>query len=248
MFAIYKKELRSYFTGPVGYVFAGVYLALSALICCFTTLKSLSYDTRSFFSLMIMVMAVLVPLLTMRVFAEEKKQKTEQMLLTAPISLFGMVLGKFLAAFTVFASCAIVSCINLFPLYAIATEERAASDLPETIVGPVTGEIAGRLIGILLLGAAFIAIGIFISSLTENQLSAAVLSIVVIGSLLALALLTNYIPNYAIRAVIDWICLLSRYANFDYGLFDFSALLYYVSICGIFLFATVRVYDKRRWG
>lgn len=248
MLAIYKKELRSYFTGPVGYIFAGIYLAISALICCFTTLKGLTYDTRNFFFYMVFALAILIPLLTMRIFSEEKKQKTEQLLLTAPVSLFGMVLGKFLAAFTVFLSCALVSCINFFPLYSIAIEERAASDLPDTIVGPVTGEILGRLLGIILIGAAFIALGVFVSSLTESQLAAAVITITLIVANLALGLLSSYIPIYAVRVAIDWICLFTRFSNFSYGLFDFSALLFYISICGLFLFGTVRVYDKRRWG
>ncbi|MBR2432418.1 MAG: ABC transporter, partial [Clostridia bacterium] len=104
MFAIYKKELRSYFTNPHGYVFAGIFLALSALVFSYTTLLMQSYDTTLYFTVMVFALVVLVPLLTMRLFTEEKKLRTEQLLLTAPVTITGMVLGKFLAAFTLFFS------------------------------------------------------------------------------------------------------------------------------------------------
>ena len=102
MFAIFKKEMRSYFINPVGYVFTGIFLLISALLCCYSTLLSGSYDTGTYFLMLIFVMAVLLPLLTMRLFAEERKLKTEQLLLTAPVSLSSMVIGKFLAAMTLF--------------------------------------------------------------------------------------------------------------------------------------------------
>jgi ABC-2 type transport system permease protein len=246
MLAIYCKELRSYFINAVGYVYSGIFLALAALLCCFTTLKASSYSTSSYFTYMIFALVVLIPLLTMRLFAEERKLRTEQLLLTAPVTLTGMVLGKFFAAFTLFVSTVIISCINFFPLYAIAVVERNGS-YSTTHVGPATAEIVGRTIGLILIGAAFIAIGLFISALAENQLSAAVVTIAVLICTVVLSMANQYINNYAIRFVLDWICILSRYANFSYGMFDWSALLYYISITSVFLFLTIRVYDRRRW-
>ena len=116
------------------YVYVGVFLAMSALLCCYTTLQSLTYDTRTYFTYMIFALVVLIPLLTMRLFSEEKKLRTEQMLMTAPVSLTGMVLGKFLAAFTLFTGTLLVSCVNFFPLYAIASDERNASSLSSDAV------------------------------------------------------------------------------------------------------------------
>ena len=246
MLAIYCKELRSYFINAVGYVYSGIFLALAALVCCFTTLKSSSYATSAYFTYMIFALVVLIPLLTMRLFAEERKLRTEQLLLTAPVTLTGMVLGKFFAAFTLFVSTVILSCINFFPLYAIAVVERNGT-YSTTHIGPATAEIVGRTIGLILIGAAFIAIGLFISALTENQLSAAVITIATLACTVALSLANQYINVYAIRFVLDWICILSRYANFSYGMFDWSALLYYISITSVFLFLTIRVYDRRRW-
>lgn len=247
MFAIFKKELRGYFTTPVGYIFVGIFLAAASLICAFTTIQQASYNTSSYFQFLVFTFIVLIPLLTMRSFAEERRSRTEQLLLTSPVSLTGMVLGKFFAAYTLFASSVLVACINFFPLTVYSISESSTSTA-DTQIGPVGGEIVGCLIGVLLIGGAFIAVGIFISSLTESQLSAAVITIAVLGVMTLIGIVSSSINAAPVRAVLNWISVLSRYDNFSLGLFDFSALLYYVSIAGVFIFLTVRVYDKRRWG
>ena len=248
MFAIYKKELRSYFINAIGYVYIGVFLAAAAIICGLTTWHEQSYDTSGYFTMLIFAFIILIPLLTMKLFAEEKKLRTEQLLLTAPISIWQMVLGKFLAAFTLFTGSVLVSCINFFPLYSYARAERAEASYSELHVGPVTAEIITCVVGLILLGAAFIAIGLFVSSLTENQLAAAVVTIAIIAVMLVLNVVNSYIDAYALRIVIDWVCVMSRFGNFTTGVLDFSAMLYYLSITGVFLLLTARVYDKRRWG
>ena len=248
MLAIYKKEMRSYFINPIGYVFAGVFFIISALLCCYTTIVSSSYDTSSYFMMMIFAFVILIPLLTMRLFAEERKLRTEQLLMTAPISITSMVMGKFLAALTLFASSLLISCVNFIPIYAFASVERGSESYNTTHIGPVTGQVVGCLIGILLIGAAFIAIGTFISALTENQLAAAVITISVILGMVLLSFVNTLIDAYWLRFIIDWFSVLSRFNTFSYGLFDFSALLYYLSLTFVFLFLTVRVYEKRRWG
>ncbi len=248
MFAIYKKELRSYFINAIGYVYVGVFLAAAALLLCYTTLGSSTYRTSNYFVMLIFTFIILIPLLTMKLFSEEKKLRTEQLLLTAPVRIWEMVLGKFLAAFTLFGGCMLVSCINFFPLYSYAYEERAAQDYVSTHIGPSTAQIVGCTIGVLLIGAAFIAIGVFVSSLTENQLAAAIITVAIIVVMLILNLVNSFIDVYAIRFVVDWFCFMSRFNAFQNGYIDFAAILYYLSITGVFLLLTVRVYDKRRWG
>ena len=256
MLAIYKKELRSYFINPIGYVFVGVFLAVSALLCCYTTLKVSSYNTATYFTFLIMAFVILIPLLTMKLFSEERKMRTEQLIMTAPISITGTVLGKFFAAFTVFAGSLLVSCINFIPLYAIAIRERAGESYASSHIGPVTAEIVGSFVGIILIGAAFIAIGMFISALTEDQLAAAIGTIGVILFMVIMGYVNvmtdgdgnQIIASYPVRFVIDWISVMSRFYNFSYGIFDFAAVLYYISLAGVFVFLTVRVYDRRRWG
>lgn len=256
MLAIYKKEMRSYFINPVGYVFVGVFLTLAAALCSYTTLQSLTYSTSSYFFYLVLCMIIIIPLLTMRTFSEERKMRTEQMLLTAPISITGMVLGKFLAAMTMFGGCLLLSCVNFIPLYIIGGIESDLNQDAITHIGPVTAEIIGSVIGVLLIGACFIAIGLFISSLTENQLSAAVITIAVLVVMLLLNTLnsigneadgTRLINNYVLRYIIDWFSVISRFSPFQYGILDWSALLYYLSLAFIFIYLTVRVYERRRW-
>lgn len=247
MFAIFKKELRAYFINPVGYVYVGVFLTAAALICAYTTIQKASYDTSAYFQYLLFAFVILIPLLTMRLFSEERKMRTEQLLLTSPVSITGMVFGKYLAALSLFAATVLASCVNFFPLFSYAVSERATSTT-DAHVGPVGGQMVGCLFGVLLIGAAFIAVGLFISSLTENQLSAAVITIGVLVGMMLIGVFNTYIAAAPVRAVLSWISILSRYEGFSLGLFDFAAVVYYLSISGVFLFLTVRVYEKRRWG
>lgn len=247
MFAIYKKEMLSYFINPVGYVFAGIFLLFSAIFFGYTTYLSQSYDTSTYFTIMIFAFIVLIPLLTMRLFAEERKMRTEQLLLTSPVTITGMVLGKFFAALTMFLSCLALSCLNFIPLYAVANAERGFQTYNTVQIGPSTSQIVGSLIGIALIGAAFIAIGTFISSLTENQLAAAVITISVILGLVLIGVIASLINVLWIRNTLNWISILGRFGNFSAGIFDWAALLYYSSIAFVFVFLTIRIYEKRRW-
>ena len=112
---------------------------------------------------------------------------------------------------------------------------------------PNTAILISSTVGIFFIGSAFIAIGVFISSLTENQLVSAIGSIFVILALLALGLVSSSITNDVLRTVVKWISIFDRSYSFNYGLFDINAVVYYVSISVVFLFLTVRVYEKRRW-
>ncbi len=239
--------MRSYFINPVGYVFVGIFLVFSAIVCSLTTLLSKSYDTSNYFMIMIFALVALIPLLTMRLFAEEKKMRTEQLLLTSPVTLTGMVLGKFFAALSLFGGSLLLSCVNLIPLYITAAKERGNLAYDTTYIGPVTAQIAGCLIAIFLIGAAFIAIGTLVSSLTENQLAAAVITMAVIIALIGLGLFSSLIDFYPVRLVLGWISIIGRFSNFALGIFDISAVVYFLSLSFVCLFLTVRVYEKRRW-
>ena len=112
MFAIYKRELHSYFTTPIGYVFMAVFLAVSGFCFSITTLQSQSSDVSTYFQFLMFAYIVIIPLLTMKTFAEERRTRTEQLLLTAPVSLTGMVMAKFLAAFTMFFGTLLLSAVS----------------------------------------------------------------------------------------------------------------------------------------
>ncbi len=236
MIAVYKREMLSYFTSPIGYVFVAVFLALNAFIFSFFTLMQGEYSSvGSYFMFVMFIFIVLVPLLTMKSFSDERRMRTEQLLLTSPISLFGMVFAKFLAAFTMFGGTFIFgSLINFATLYKYCEEPNGAVLFTDSI-------------GILLIGAAFIAIGLFVSAMTENQLIAAVGTMGILIFMLLVGLLNEYIDSVIVRSVIDWISIYSRFGNFSYGILDPATIVYYFSICFVFLFVTVRIYEKRRW-
>lgn len=234
MSAIYKREMLAYFTGPIGYIFIAVFLAMTGGIFAICTLfQGKESSLSAFFVFLLFVYGIIVPLLTMKSFSEERRTRTEQLLLTSPVSLTGMVMGKFLSAYTMFAGSFLLSCINFYTLFRFGT--------------PNVAVLVSYCVGILLIGAAYVAIGIFISSLTENQLIAAIATIGILIVMLVLSFLNQYIDFYPARLLLSFISIYSRFSNFTFGILDISSLLYYFSICFVFLFLTVRVYEKRRW-
>lgn len=234
MFAIYKRELRSYFVSAIGYVFLAVLIALSAAIFSMTTLLAGTSDISAYFEMMLFVLMIALPLLTMKLFSEERKMKTEQLLLTSPVSISSMVTAKFFAAFTVFFGANLLCSLAYISLFVYGE--------------PEAGVIIGNIIALSLVGASFIAIGIFVSSLTENQLAAAIGTLAIILAMLVIGMLGSVIPWYPVRFVLSWFSILARFSNFTNGFFDFSALFYYISLCFVFLFVTCRVYERRRYG
>jgi ABC-2 type transport system permease protein len=234
MLAVFKKEMRSYFTGVIGYVFLVLYLAMGGAVFAFTTLFSMSADVTPFYTYMMLVSGIALPLLTMKSFSEERKIKTEQLLLTAPVSITGMVMGKFLAAYLLFAGCMLLN--SLYFLFL----------LPYAVVKFTL--LLGNLVAILLVGMVFISIGLFVSSLTENQLAAAIGTIAIILGFLLIGLLSSLLPSsYPLRYVLEFISVFSRFQGFTNGFFDIASVFYYLSLAAVFLYLTVRTYDRRRY-
>jgi len=238
MGAIFKRELYGYFISPVGYIFITVFLLVAGGIFYLTTLvRPADADITSYFMFIIFTFIVLIPLLTMRSLSEERKSKTEMMLLTSPVSLTGIIFAKFFAAFVLFAGTLLVSCLNFYVLYEFAARPGQTN----------TAVLVGNVISVLLIGAAFIAIGLFISAMTENQLTAAIISITTILFLLISGAFSGAVPNVFIRYALDFVSIFSRFQAFTYGIFDISSIIYYASIVVIFLFLTIRIYEMRRW-
>ena len=191
-------------------------------------------NVSTYFTLMLIFSAVMLPILTMKTFSEEKKIKTEQLLLTSPVSIPAMVFGKFLAAYLIFASALVFTSLYFLILTPYASLEVA--------------KLLGNIIALLLVGLVFIAIGLFVSSLTENQLTAAIGSMAIILVLLGLGIVSTLLPtNYWLRFVFDSLSIFTRFSNFTNGIFDLASVVYYLSVGGIFLYLTVRVYDRRRY-
>ena len=235
MTAIFKRELSSYFTSTLGYIFMAVFLAVSGAVVWFTGLFQGTAALGSYFFIMIFFFIILIPILTMKLLSEERRSRTDQLLLTSPVSLFGIVTGKFLAAFVLFEITFIISFLNFIPLSLYSKS------------GLHAAEIISNFIGISCLAASLISLGIFISGLTESQFVAAIASIAAIFATLVLGVVSASISNDFLRTFVKWFSLLDRYVNFRYGLFDTAAVIYYLSLTLIFLFLSVRVLEKRRW-
>lgn len=234
MIAIFKREMRSYFTGVIGYAFLVIFLAVAGIAFSYTTLFSMSADVTSFYTVMLLFSAIMLPILTMKSFSEERKAKTEQLVLTAPVSLPAMIIGKFLAAYAMFAGAVVFSSLYFLLLIPYATLKVAI--------------LLGNVIALLLVGMVFISIGLFVSSLTENQLSAAVGTIAIILAFLAVSLVGSLLPTtYWLRFVLDALSIYTRFQTFASGYFDLPSLIYYISVSAVFLYFTFRVYDRRRY-
>ena len=238
MIAIMKREFASYFTSPLGYVFLAVFYGFSGLFLWLTCLSAGSADMSSTFLWMFYIMMILIPVLTMRTMADDKRQKTDQLTLTAPISLFGLVAGKFLAAFLIF-----LIGVAVMLVYALFLAGMVAQS------GGVFGwaSALGNIAGISLMGAVFISAGIFISSLTENQMIAAIGSIGVNILLCLLDVISNFVTVDFVKDIIQALSVFYKYQEFTYGIFSLKNILFFLSIIVIFNFMTMRVLERRRW-
>ncbi len=233
MLAIYKREMRSYFTSVIGYVFLVLFLSVGGAIFCMTTLYAMSADVTGFYLYMMIFSGLILPILTMKSFSEERKIRTEALLLTAPVSLWSLVLGKFFAALTVFFGAMVLNSFYFVFLTPYALVKLAI--------------LLGNLLAVLLVGTVFISIGLFVSSLTENQLAAAIGTIAIILFFLAIGLVNSVLPSgHFLRYVFGCISIFTRFQSYTNGYFDFASLLYYVSVSAVFIYLTVRVYDRRR--
>jgi ABC-2 type transport system permease protein len=233
MFAIFKREIKSYFYSPIAYILIGLFTILSSLFFILTNISYGSAQLSGLLSNMGFILLFITPILTMRTLAEDRKNGTEVLLVTSPASIGKIVLGKYFAALSVFL---IMTCITLiYPL------------ILSIFGNPSAAPIIGGYVGFILLGAAFISIGVFASSLTENQIIAAVVSF----AILLVIWLVEYIGNYfggTISKVLNYFALLARYEEFNNGILSLSPVVFFISFIGVFLFLTTRVIERRRWG
>ena len=233
MSAIYKRELRAFYTTPIGYAFSGILILLMNLCFYYMNVETSSSNVKPIFYYLLIGLVFIVPILTMRLISEEKKLKTDQLLFTAPVRITDIVLGKYLAALTVF----VLSMVGTFMIPIIL----AAYSVAEPWA------IFGNYVAIFFAAAAIIAIGLFISSLTENQLVSALVTWAVLIGLFLADMLVSSIEVTVVKTVFGWLSIFSRYTSFVYGSFNLGDIVYYISVAAVFVFLTVRVLDKKRY-
>ena len=231
MSCIIKKEFNHYFHSLTGYIYAGVFLLLAGFYFVMGNLVSQSGDIKVFFSSFNSVMMFLLPILTMRLFSEERKNRTDELLLTAPISITKLVLGKFFATMLFFL---LVLAVTL--LYPVTLKILGAGALMDTV---------GNYLGLILMVGAFIAVGLFVSVLTENQVISAVITYSVLLLLYVLDSVESLSSGVGARLA-SFVSLRAHYEGFTYGLVDIADIVFYLSFTALFLFFSVYVLEHRR--
>lgn len=188
MLAVLSRELRSYFLTPIGYIFMSLFLLISGIFFAYSNLFTMTSKFAPFLSSIVFIFLLCVPILTMRLMTEEMKQKTDQLLLTSPLGVTEIVLGKFFAAFLFF-----VITLLITVLYTVIISIYGFLDTWETV---------NAYIGFVLLGGCFISIGLFISTTTENQVVSAIVTFVVLLVIWIVDLLKQAVPSDMISGII----------------------------------------------
>ena len=233
MLSIWKRELQGYFYTPIGYVFMGVFLTLSSVIFFLTIMQSRSSDLLTFIGTMSYLWMLLCPVLTMRLLAEEKQKRTDQLLLTSPVSLPGIVLGKYLAAVTIMALTVLLT--GLFVLIV-------------GLYGQVyPGELLVGYLGFVLQGCAFIALDLFISGCTSNQVTAVVAAFGANFVLWMLDLIQSAIRIDWVNSLPSFFSLYERTEPFLMGQFSFASVGYDVFFALAFILLAIHQMDARRY-
>ena len=233
MFTVFRRDVLAYFRTPVGYVFMGVFLGLSGLLFYLYNLQNLSGDLLTFLSTMTMLVMLLCPLLTMRLICEERQKRTDQLLLTSPVSLGGIILGKYLAA-------ASVMLITIFLTNAYT--------LVIAVCGKVyMGEWFVGYLGFALQSLAFLALDLLVTCFAKNQMTGAVAAFGANFLLWIADLLGDNLSIGWLSEALKFVSLYDRYEPFRLGQLSWSGMLFFLSFIACCLAASVRVRDARRF-
>ena len=223
MLAVIKKELKSYLLTPIGYIFIGLFILMFGLLFYIGIYQSRYLNFEYVFYDAVTILTFITPVLTMRMFAEERKNGTEQLLLTSPRSLISIVLGKFIAALIIIALTLACTFMHLAILNYFGE--------PNFKIALVT------ILGAFLLSMAYTAFGMFASSITENQIIACVLTV---GVLIAMW----FLPNA--NQIFYGFSLINMFDKFPSGIIALDSIVYFVSFTILFILLTILVLQRRK--
>ena len=233
MGVIYRREMQSYFYTPAAYVFLGVFLSLGSVFFGVTNLAARSTNLLALLSQLSYLWMLLSPILTMRLIAGERRQHTDQLLLSSPCSISGLVLGKFFAACTV-----LLLAVGATWVYALVVAVYGRLYVAETAVGYV---------GLILAGCAFLSLDLLISCFARSQMTAVVAGVGVNLLVWLSDVLAEAVTVGAVKKALTFISLYQRFAPFARGQLSLSNVLYNLLFMAVMLFLSVRVLDARRW-
>ena len=229
-----RKEFRSYFQSPIAYIFITVFLVLTHFFFFRGFFVVGQATLREFFGLIPIVFLLFVPAVTMRLWAEERKLGTTELLLTFPVKDWEVVLAKFLASFA-FLAVALACTLPLAITVAV-------------LGNPDNGAVVGGYLGSLLLGGTYLALGLWISALTSNQIIAFILTAVgcfalyIIGEPLVLSSVPSFLASFFSYLSVGY-----HFDSIGRGVVDSRDLLYYLSVIAFFLFLNIRTIESRKW-
>ncbi len=232
MKAIIKKELRLYFATPIAYVFIGIFVCVSALLFSVFNLMYANSSISVIFSSLPYIFVIMIPILTMRLMSEERALKTDQLLLTAPISVWAIILGKLFAALIIFSIS--MAFMLMYPVIL-------------SIYSQVEwGIVVTNYLGFFLMGAAFTSIGIFVSSLTENQFVSAIITIAVLFLTFIVSYMIEPTGTAVVDIILNIISIPKHFDTFFIGIIDIAEAVYYISVTAVFVILTISRTEKRR--
>lgn len=232
IYSIFKKEVRSYFNSPIAYIFITLFLLLSGYFFGSTLFLQNQADLRSVFGFWVpFFLTLFVPAMTMRLIAEEKRSGTLEVLVTMPIRDSEVILGKYLAAFVL-----LLTAILLTFTYPLTISILGNAD---------GGSIVGGYLGLILMGASYLAIGVYISSMTENQIVAFIISLTIIFALFMLDKILMLVPS-GLVSILEYVSINNHFANIARGVIDSRDLIYYLSLIFLGLFLATRTLASRK--
>ena len=249
--AIWQREMKNYFVSPIAYAVLTIFLMIAGLfffgnldeVVRYTLSQAQAgqpgqpidvpaYVVRMLFDTFTIILLFLVPMLTMRLFAEEKKQKTLELLLTAPINNLQTMLGKYLASLTFLVILLASAALTISPLFVYGD--------------PDVKPILAAYLGLFLYGAALLALGLFISTLTENQIIAVVITFGVSLTFLMMSVFGSSATG-AVRDATNYLSIINHLDDFIKGVIDTSHIIYYVTFAFVWLFLAYRSLESLRW-
>lgn len=226
------RELRSYFASPIAYIVSAAFLVVTGYLFTLILFYSREASLRGLFGNISVLLIIVAPALTMRLLAEEQRSGTIELLLTSPVRDVEVVLGKFLAGLGLLSTMLGLTLYYPAVLFIYGNPEK--------------GHVIAGYVGTLLMAAAFVSVGLFASSLSGNQIVAAVLTFMMLLMLWLISPAADF-AGAPLADILRYMSIERYYSDFIRGVIDTKAVVYFLSIISVFLFATVRSLETRRW-
>ena len=227
-----KKELRSFFDSPIAYIVITIFLLISGWFFFSDLFLVNQTSMRNLFSIIPFIFMFFVPAVTMRLISEEKRSGTIEVLLTLPVKDYEIILGKFLAGLILIFVAVILTLVYTLTLSGLGNLD--------------FGSVLAGYVGLLFLGATYLSVGVFTSSLTQNQIVAFITSFVIIFALYMLDKVLIFVPG-VLASFLEYLSVDYHFSNISRGVIDSRDVIYYLSVIFFFLFLAVRALESGKW-